>query len=331
MRIKKSNFFIKIFLVLFALVIFFSNYNKAYAEQIKYYLGGQVAGFVLDEKGATVIALTDIITASGIISPSENAGIKKGDVILSLNGKVIDTAQDIDNFLSDYKQGDIIVELERDCDKILKNVSPCIDIAGKPRIGLLVRDAMSGIGTITYYTNSGEFAALGHPVYNDEKDIFDVCTGKIYPSTVIGIYKGKRGKPGEIKGVFTEQNAIGEIVFNGKCGIKGKINSKIKEEEIEIGKGEIGKAEIYCCVEGDKVSKFSVSIVKYDENNRQNKNFVIKITDEDLLEKTGGIVQGMSGSPIVQNGKLIGAVTHVFINDPTRGYGISINNLICNK
>ena len=331
MRVKKSNFFIKILIFLFGLVIAFSSPFKVYAEEVKYYLGGQVAGFVLDEEGASVIAITDIVTDDGVFSPAEEAGIKKGDIIISLNGQEIDNAEDIDEFLSKYTKGEIIVEILRDESKLLKNLIPRKDISGNLRMGLLIRDAMSGIGTITYYTSSGEFSALGHPVYNDNNCVFKLSSGKIYPSTVIGVYKGKRGVPGEIKGVFTEQNSIGEIISNGKCGIKGKVNSVKNFEQIEIGSAEIGKAEIYCCVEGNTVSKFSISIVKCDDYNRSNKNYVIKITDENLLKKTGGIVQGMSGSPIVQDGKLIGAVTHVFVNDPTRGYGISINNLVCNK
>ena len=196
---------------------------------------------------------------------------------------------------------------------------------------VIIRDAISGIGTITFYTSEGEFSALGHPIYNDNNSIFDLSSGKIFPSNVIGVYKGKKGVPGEIKGVFTEDNSIGEITSNSKIGIKGKLNKKIKGQEIEIGKGEIGKASIYCCVDGTEVKEYSVSIVKCDYQNKQNKNFVIKINDKKLLEKTGGIIQGMSGSPIVQDGKLIGAVTHVFINDPQRGYGISVDNLIGNN
>ena len=331
MRNKKGNFLLKIVICLSILLIGLINSTPVYALETKYYLGGQVAGFVLDEIGANVIAITDIVTEEGVLSPAEQAGIKKGDIILSLNGNKVDKAEDIDSFLSKYEKGEIVVEILREDEKVLKNISPCRDISGKARIGLLIRDAMSGIGTVTYYTNTGEFSALGHPVYTDNNSIFKLSQGRIYSSSVIGVFKGKRGIPGEIKGAFVEKNPIGEITVNDKCGIKGKVYNYPEKDEIEIGKGEIGKAEIYCCVEGTKVSKFSVSIVKCDENNKHNKNFVIKITDDELLKKTGGIVQGMSGSPIVQDGKLIGAVTHVFINDPTRGYGISVSKLVGNK
>ncbi len=329
---KKGNFYLKI-LILVSIFIFsaIANSSAVFADEVKYYLGGNVAGFVLDEKGACVIALTDVLTNEGMVAPAEDGGIKNGDLILSLSGEKIETAQDIDKFLSDFKGGEIIVEIQRDNEKILKTVSPRKDIVGNYKIGLIIRDALTGIGTITFYNSNGEFSALGHPIYSDKNSIFELSSGKIYPSSVIGVYKGKKGVPGEIKGVFTEDNSLGEITSNSKVGIKGKLSQKIKGEEIELGKGEIGKASIYCCTEGTEVKEYSISIVKCDESSKQNKNFVIKITDKKLLEKTGGIIQGMSGSPIVQNGKLIGAVTHVFINDPTRGYGISVNNLIGNK
>ncbi len=329
---KKGNFYFKI-LILVSVLIFgiLANSNAVYADQVKYYLGGNVAGFVLDEKGAYVLAVTDIVTNEGMVSPAEDSGIKNGDLILSLNGENIDKAQDIDDFLAKFEGGEVIVELQRKNEKVLKNIKPQKDLIGNYKIGLIIRDALTGIGTITFYTSEGDFSALGHPIYSDKNSIFDLSSGKIYPSSVIGVYKGKKGTPGEIKGVFTEEDALGEITSNSKVGIKGRIKKEINGEEIELGKAEIGKAHIYCCTEGTEVKKYSASIIKCDSNNKQNKNLVIKITDKELLDKTGGIIQGMSGSPIVQNGKLIGAVTHVFINDPTRGYGISVNNLISNK
>jgi len=331
MRNNKGILYLATIFLTFLIVFssFFYNQTTS-AQEIKYYLGGNLAGFVLDENGATILTITDVLSESGQRSPSNEAGLKEGDLITSINGNKITTCTDIDKILSSYQQGELVLELERNNKKIIKSITPVKDVNGKYKLGLIIRDAISGIGTITYTTSEGEFSALGHPIF-DNKEIFNSSSGKIYNCSLLGILKGKKGCPGEIRGVFIETDEIGEIQKNTINGIKGIIKENEQKKEIKLGTAEIGKASIYSSITDFGVKEYSISIIKCDYNNKRNKNFVIKVTDKELLETTGGIIQGMSGSPIVQNGKLVGAVTHVFVNDPSKGFGISINNLISNN
>ncbi|MBP5177879.1 MAG: SpoIVB peptidase, partial [Clostridia bacterium] len=202
---------------------------------------------------------------------------------------------------------------------------------GRYKLGLFVRDALEGIGTLTFVKKDGTFMALGHPVCDEDGKKSDIVGGKIMPCSICGVNKGERGRAGELKGAIIGDKPVGEITANYQQGIKGIINDNFdlsKLCEIEIGTGVVGKAEIFCCVDGKKVEAYAVSVVKAEHDGREDKNFVVKVTDKRLIRSTGGIVQGMSGSPIVQGGKLIGALTHVFTNDPTRGYGISAENML---
>lgn len=305
----------------------FSHSKKVYAKQV-YYIGGQTAGFILNEDGVDVLAVTDVLTEKGISSPAKEADIRLGDILLTLNDNKIKSGLDLERILSEYNNELLTAKIKRNDKVILKDIVPVKDINGKYRLGLIVRDAVTGIGTITYYDSNGNFSALGHPIYRDGYDLLEISGGKIFSCMIIGVDKGVKGYTGELKGVFSPSDEIGIITSNTNVGIKGKSTEKISDKEAEIGKAKQGSASIYCCVDGNEVKEYSVSIVKTDYNDKSNKNFVIKITDKQLVEKTGGIVQGMSGSPIVQNGKLVGAITHVFVNDPQRGYGIAIEKMI---
>ena len=218
----------------------------------------------------------------------------------------------------------------RNNDKRLCDVFPQKDINGNYRIGVFIRDDLCGLGTVTFSNKDGEFASLGHPVTNATGDIIEIKKGEVFDSTIIGVTKAKRGKAGELKGMFIGDNPIGVVNKNTSVGMFGKFYNfnPLNHRKIQVSKGCIGKAQILSTVDSKTVEYFDIEIVKIDYRKGNNKNFVIKITDKDLIEKTGGILQGMSGSPIIQDNKLIGAVTHVFINDSTRGYGISINNMI---
>lgn len=314
-------------MVIVSVFFSFSHSKKVYAKQV-YYIGGQTAGFILNEDGVDVLAVTDVLTEKGISSPAKEADIRLGDILLSLNDNKIKSGLDLEKILSEYNNELLTAKIKRNDKVILKDVVPVKDINGKYRLGLIVRDAVTGIGTITYYDSNGNFSALGHPIYRDGYDLLEISGGKIFSCMIIGVDKGVKGYTGELKGVFSPSDEIGIITSNTNVGIKGKITEKISDKEAEIGKAKQGSASIYCCVDGNEVKEYSVSIVKTDYNDKSNKNFVIKITDKQLIEKTGGIVQGMSGSPIVQNGKLVGAITHVFVNDPQRGYGIAIEKMI---
>lgn len=320
---KKILIFITVISVFFS----FSHSKKVYAKQI-YYIGGHTAGFILNEEGVDVLAVTEVLTDKGLVSPAKDADIRLGDIILSLNENKIKSGLDLEKNLSLYNNGLLTAQIKRNGKIILKDITPAKDINGKYRLGLIVRDAVTGIGTITYYDSNGNFSALGHPIYRDGYELLEISGGKIFTCMIIGVDKGVKGYTGELKGIFSPSDEIGVINSNGNVGITGKVNEKISDKEVEIGKAKQGSALIYCCVDGTEVKEYSVSIVKTDYSEKNNKNFVIKITDKQLIEKTGGIIQGMSGSPIVQNGKLVGAITHVFVNDPQRGYGIAIEKMI---
>jgi stage IV sporulation protein B len=199
---------------------------------------------------------------------------------------------------------------------------------------MLIRDSITGIGTVTYIDKTaGKFASLGHPVLDKDGQITPINGGVIYGCSVYEVKKGVRGVPGELHGIFENNNLLGKASVNCACGVYGEISSEIDYNKLQkvqtssLSDVTIGHAEIYTTIYGNQAECYDISIVKV-ENNKDNRDFVIKIDDEKLKDKAGGIVQGMSGSPIIQNGKLVGAITHVFINDPTRGYGISIDKML---
>jgi stage IV sporulation protein B len=220
-------------------------------------------------------------------------------------------------------------------ERINFNVTPIKDaVSGRFKIGVLIRDGISGIGTVTYIDKeNGSFGALGHAVISAEEKSLSLSNGDMYSCNIVGISKGVRGKAGELRGMFLAENVFGKAEKLCQCGIYGQINEEYDTSRLESAQADsddvkMGKATIYSTISGIVPKEYQIEIVKVDKSNKENKNYVIKITDKDLLNKTGGILQGMSGSPIIQNGKLVGAVTHVFLNDSSRGFGISINNML---
>ncbi len=294
------------------------------------YLGGFPAGFDIQTVGATVIGLSDVVTCDGVFSPAKEAGIKTGDVILSLGSVNVNNVKDIETALKTNNGKTIVAKIRRENETVIKELEPAKDVGGKLKLGLFVRDGLSGIGTMTFITENGSFMALGHQVCNLNGSRLEIFGGRIFRCSIFGVNKGERGKAGELKGMFINDCQIGDVISNNEQGILGKIeNFDIsKLHKVEVGVAKVGDASIITCVDGIMPKEYSISIVKVDDLSKKTKNYVIKVTDERLLEVAGGIVQGMSGSPIMQNGKIVGAVTHVFINDPTRGYGISIDNML---
>lgn len=326
MRIKKTLLFIIAFISAIGICI----PKISYADVDKIYVGGFPAGFSLYTRGAYVMGVCDVVTADGPVSPCKKADLRAGDTILYIDNNETNNAADIEKSVTDDKSKNVIIKRE---DEIINlSVIPAKDINGNFRLGVFIRDAVNGIGTVTYMQGN-RFAALGHPVLDENGNILEITGGSLFSCNITGYVRGERGKPGELHGVFTKRKRIATIEKNTDKGVYGVVTEEwfdaITLTEIEIGQAKSGDATIRTTIEGDEPKEYKISIIKVD-NKAECKNIVIKITDRALLERTGGIVQGMSGSPIIQNGVLVGSVTHVFINDPTRGFGLTIDNMINN-
>ncbi|ALC81564.1 MULTISPECIES: SpoIVB peptidase [Bacillus] len=300
--------------------------------------GGQSIGVKLHSLGVLVVGFHQIDTINGKKSPGETAGIYIGDIITEINGKKIEKMKDIAPFIQEAgKTGEPLqLQIKRDNKKMVTKLIPEKDQSENLyRIGLYIRDSAAGIGTMTFFEpKSKKYGALGHVISDmDTKKPIVVENGQIVRSTVTSIEKGTGGNPGEKLARFSsEKKIIGDINRNSPFGIFGTLNqsleNQIADQALPVAlSNEVkkGPAEILTVVEKDKVERFNIEIVSTTSQKfPATKGMVLKVTDPALLKKTGGIVQGMSGSPIIQNGKIIGAVTHVFVNDPTSGYGVHI-------
>ena len=307
----------------------------AAADENSLYLGGFPAGFVLNTTTVEVVGLCEVITDGGMCCPAREAGLKSGDIIDKINGQEVNKTSDVNEIISrDYKKYEM--SIIRGGETVTKEISPVKELSsGGKRIGVLVKDSINGIGTVTYVDRgAGKFASLGHPVTDAENRITEINGGTLFGSIIYDVKKGVRGTPGELRGAFENGIILGKAKINCACGVYGSVSEDfdysnlIKIKKASMDEVNVGTAYVYSTVYGKDAQKYKISIVKVDKNNKDNRNFVIKVEDKALIDRTGGIVQGMSGSPIIQNGKLIGAVTHVFINDPTRGYGIGIDNML---
>lgn len=307
-------------------------------DDFKLVPGGQSIGVKLNTIGVLVVGHHLVSTEQGRSSPGEEAGIKVGDIITEINGKVIQKMADVSEFVQsagEEKQSlDLVIQREEKT--IRAKLTPQKDEAEDTyKLGLYIRDSAAGIGTMTFYhPDTKKYGALGHVISDaDTKKPIVVKDGQIVSSTVTSIERGSNGDPGEKLARFSpNKEVIGNIKRNSPFGIfgslKGNIQNELMDEAIPITLShqvKEGPAEILTVVDGTKVEKFDIEIVSsVPQKFPAIKGMVLKVTDEKLLKKTGGIVQGMSGSPIIQDGKLIGAVTHVFVNDPTSGYGVHI-------
>lgn len=304
-------------------------------QELSVYPGGQPIGVKLKTKGALVIGLSDLEGEKGkITSPAALSGIELGDSILEINNEKIDKGEKILSIISKSNGEAVNIKLEKKGKIIEKQVKAQKNKEGDYKIGLWVRDSTTGVGTLTFYDDkTKKFAALGHPITDiDTGVILSVDTGEILPSSIISIKKGVKGNPGELKGIFLDNKSyVGNINNNTECGIFGDINNSNiydynKKMKVAL-RNEIkeGPAHILTTIQGEKPKKYNINIERLlPQGEVGPKSMLIKVTDKELLNKTGGIVQGMSGSPIIQNDKIIGAVTHVLINKPDTGYGIYI-------
>ena len=309
--------------------------NVASADAALVYVGGMSAGFTLRSGSPQIVGLCEIMTENGVSSPALKAGLKTGDKIVSVNGIKIDSITRLNEIVnkSNGKKLSVVYKRGENTNEIF--VYPVKDkVSGNYKIGVLARDSVSGIGTVTYIDQSnGRFASLGHSVEGENRQKLQISDGTVYECSIVGVNKGVRGRAGELRGMFIGDKRIGTAEKLCDCGIFGSISKEFDYTGLSCAVADSssavpGDAYIYSTVNGICPKKYEIEIVKVDRNAKDNKDFVIKITDDALIAETGGIVQGMSGSPILQNGKLIGAVTHVFLNDPTRGYGIDIQTML---
>ena len=298
--------------------------------------GGRSLGVAVKSQGVVVVGASDLGKNR---SPASAAGIRTGDVITQVNRQDVLNAQT----LSDAMQEGAAAHLRvlRDDVPLEFDVTPELDPRdGNYRLGVWVRENTAGVGTLTYYDpETGRYGALGHAITDvDTGTMFPVREGAVYENSVTGITRGEEGAPGELSGGFMAEGvALGEIDRNTECGVFGEGEAALAADSLYpnglpiASRGEIhpGSAEILTCVGGEEIRAYDIQIEKVNASpERHTRSMVIRVTDPELIEKTGGIVQGMSGSPIVQDGKLAGAVTHVLIDDPARGYGIAIEAML---
>ena len=296
---------------------------------------GDVVGIDLKVKGIIVEDISEFEDENGSkSSPAKDAGFKAGDIITHINETEIKSPDDIKGELEKCEGDPLTVRIERNGQQTQLTITPRVGENGQYELGLWLRDGLMGLGTVTYYDrDSGMYGALGHPISDSvSESVLPVEDGEIFSTKVTDVVKGKSGTPGQLQGDIDIDSSIGTIEGNTKYGIYGKLEKDDiadSKSEMEIAgekEIEIGKAYIISAVSGE-TKQYEVEITRV-YSGRTGKTMMFTVTDDELIGQTGGIVQGMSGSPIIQNGKLIGAVTHVLVNDPKKGYGIGIETML---
>ena len=302
--------------------------------------GGMPIGIYMETDGVMVLGTELLEGADGLNYEPAKHLVKSGDYIVGINGQPIENKRELLEAVKNLDSDEVILKLRRDGEVIDVKIKP-VKTAGKQyQLGIWVRDNAQGLGTITFLNGKSQFGALGHGIHDvDTNELLDIIDGALYETSIKDIQKGKSGTPGGMEGiiVYNNYNVLGTISKNTESGIYGIVNriDSLFENQtpMEIGKKEeieTGDATIRCAVDGS-VKDYKIKITKVDLFCREvNKGIVLEVTDPELLKLTGGIVQGMSGSPIMQNGKIVGAVTHVFVQDATKGYGIFIENMLKN-
>lgn len=308
-------------------------------ERISLIPCGTPFGIKMLTDGVIITDFGDIKSPDGVIhsSPAEKNGLSIGDVITSIDGTMVSSALGLSELITASENGKVEIEYIRDGKYNTVYIDTVKDKSNKPALGIWVRDSAAGIGTMTFYDeNKRLFGGLGHGICDvDSGNLLPLQSGEIVPVTINSVIKGKSNAPGELCGVLNQNSRTGKIRANTTSGVFGvgdQLPDNTKPLPIAL-KQEIkcGDAYILATIDGDTPEKFSIRINSVSLNDGNNKNMVIEITDKRLLNATGGIVQGMSGSPIIQNGRLAGAITHVFVSDPTKGYGIFIENMLGNS
>ena len=295
---------------------------------------GNIAGVKLYTNGVLVVGMSEIEGEDNkSYKPYENSGIEEGDTIVKVNDTTIYSTDDLIENINLSKGEQLQIQYIHDEETKECSITPVKTDEEEYKLGLWVRDSAAGVGTVTFYEPSTQkFGALGHGITDiDTGELLNIASGEFVTADILNIKKGEDGNPGKIQGTVDGQETIGEISKNTEFGIYGKIEDlsslnidASKEMEVALrDEIQLGKATILCSLDNETVQEYEIEITKiYKENNYDNKSMEIKVTDERLIEKTGGIIQGMSGSPIIQNGKFVGAVTHVLVNSATEGYAV---------
>lgn len=297
---------------------------------------GRAVGIKLFSDGVLVVGLSELDTGEGKQSPGRACGLKTGDVITHINGQEVDTIEAVQTILREQGDKPLKLQADRSGRALQLSAQAVKNDQGGYQLGVWLRDSMAGIGTMTFYEpDSGVFAALGHGINDvDTAKLMPLESGSLMYATVAGVARGEPGIPGELHGDFDVARDLGTLYANTDRGIYGVLTGDefTGGTALEVAARDqvhTGKASILSNVEGDEVREYEVVITHiYPASEGETRNLMLQVTDAVLLEKTGGIVQGMSGSPILQDGRLVGAVTHVLVNDPTRGYGVLAENMI---
>lgn len=311
--------------------------NVKEVDEISLMPSGEPFGIKIITDGVLVVGESEINTKNGSKRPYKEAGIKTGDILLSIDDNTVMSNNDIKNIVSKSDGDSLKIKYISNGEVKEGNITPSFSSDDNSyKIGIWVRDSSAGIGTMTFVVPHKEiFAGLGHGVYDvDTGEVLPIREGEILDVEIIGVRKSENGSPGQLNGIFKNNKVLGDIVINSNIGIYGKLNSQHfynnnlmqMQFKQDVQKG---KAQILTTLEKGPPQLFDVNITSIDyDKSKKERNMVIEIVDDELLSKTGGIVQGMSGSPIIQNGKLVGAVTHVFVNDIKKGYGIFAENML---
>lgn len=306
-------------------------------EDIELYPGGNPIGVRVNSEGVLIVGYSDVqVNNKKEESPGKACGLQIGDIILKIDGIDVENSMDLVKTINKLEKDEVSINILRNGENLNKTIHLVKENDKEYKIGLWIRDSTAGVGTMTFYEpNSKKYGALGHPITDcDTNEPFLIRKGDVLESSIISVRRGEKGLPGELKGIFiNEENPTGDINKNTQSGIFGDIKNiealnKFTRKPLKVGFRDeisIGKAKIITTIDENGPKEFDIEIEKLlNQSAAGSKSMVIKITDPYLLEKTGGIVQGMSGSPIIQNNKIVGAVTHVLINKPDTGYGIYI-------
>lgn len=318
-------------------VIPFSKVQVRVVDQMQVAVLGQPFGMKLYTKGVLVVDLTDVATENGNFNPAKQVGIKKGDYVMSVNGTEISTNEDLVNAVQSSKGNTLKLKILRNNKEMSFEVTPIMSSdTNTYKIGIWVRDSSAGIGTLTFYSPSTDIiCGLGHGVCDEDTgELLNLKSGEIVSAEIFSVEKGVKGTPGQLKGRLSA-DTLGRIQLNCNGGVYSLITGEIPMDNLtEVAlKTEVqnGSAQILCTIDGKTPQLYDCEVeIKKSKFDSATQNMIVTVTDPRLLDATGGIVQGLSGSPILQNGKLIGAVTHVLIDDPTKGYGIFAENMLEN-